>query len=95
MRSFLDASPDLIYYRNTNGEFSGCNKAFEELVGLPEKKLVGLSIYDVYSDNRTRQQVEATDAKVFQYNKELTYEIWLQYPDNKRAYFEFRKLPFL
>ena len=94
MRSFLDASPDLIYYRNTNGEFSGCNKAFEELVGLPEKKLVGLSIYDVYSDDCTRQQVEATDAKVFQYNKELTYEIWLQYPDNKRAYFEFRKLPF-
>lgn len=94
MRSFLDASPDLIYYRNTDGEFSGCNKAFEELVGLPEKQLVGLSIYDVYSDDCTRQQVEATDAKVFLYNKELTYEIWLQYPDNKRAYFEFRKLPF-
>ncbi|OEF22616.1 aerobic respiration two-component sensor histidine kinase ArcB [Vibrio rumoiensis] len=94
MRSFLDASPDLIYYRNTDGEFSGCNKAFEELVGLPEKKLVGLSINDVYSDAGTRQQVESTDAKVFADNKELTYEIWLQYPDNRKAYFEFRKLPF-
>ncbi|WP_153447721.1 aerobic respiration two-component sensor histidine kinase ArcB [Vibrio algicola] len=94
LRSFIDASPDLIYYRNTHGEFSGCNKAFEDLVGLTLNQLVGLSIYDVYSDQTTRQQVEATDAKVFADNKELTYEIWLSYPDGKKACFEFRKLPF-
>lgn len=94
LRSFLDASPDLIYYRNTRGEFSGCNKAFEDLIGLKLDQLVGLSIYDVYTDAGTRQQVEATDAKVFSENKELTYDIWLTYPDGKKAYFEFRKLPF-
>ncbi|MGO2507686.1 MAG: aerobic respiration two-component sensor histidine kinase ArcB [Vibrio hibernica] len=94
LRSFLDASPDLIYYRNTHGEFSGCNKAFEDLIGLKLNQLVGLSIYDVYTDAGTRQQVEATDARVFAENKELTYEIWLTYPDGKKAYFEFRKLPF-
>ncbi len=27
LRSFLDASPDLVYYRNENNEFSSCNRA--------------------------------------------------------------------
>ena len=60
----------VIYYRNTEGLFSGCNRAFEELVGLTESELVGLSIYDVYKDNSTRQQVEATDKTVFLENEE-------------------------
>lgn len=40
LRSFIDASPDLIYYRNEKGQFSGCNKAMEELTGKKEKELV-------------------------------------------------------
>ena len=94
MRSFLDASPDLIYYRNTDGLFSGCNRAFEELIGLKESELVGLSIYDVYKDNSTHKQVEETDKTVFLENRELAYDLWLEYPNGQKAYFEFRKLPF-
>uniref|UniRef100_UPI0020162F07 PAS domain-containing protein n=1 Tax=Vibrio cholerae TaxID=666 RepID=UPI0020162F07 len=41
LRSFIDASPDLIYYRNAKGEFSGCNRAMEELTGKRESELVG------------------------------------------------------
>ncbi|MCP6396143.1 aerobic respiration two-component sensor histidine kinase ArcB, partial [Klebsiella pneumoniae] len=33
LRSFLDASPDLVYYRNEDNEFSGCNRAMELLTG--------------------------------------------------------------
>ena len=40
LRSFIDASPDLIYYRNEDGVFSGCNRAVEELTGKKEKDLV-------------------------------------------------------
>ncbi len=36
LRSFLDASPDLVYYRNENNEFSGCNRAMELLTGKSE-----------------------------------------------------------
>lgn len=94
LRSFLDSSPDLIYYRNTEGVFSGCNKAFEELTGLTENELVGLSIYDVYKDIHTLHQIEITDKEVFDSNRELAYDIWLEYPNGEKAYFEFRKLPF-
>lgn len=33
LRSFLDASPDLVFYRNIDKQFSGCNRAMELLTG--------------------------------------------------------------
>ncbi|GAB7269185.1 hypothetical protein DZS_05770 [Dickeya ananatis] len=48
LRSFLDASPDLVYYRNENKEFSGCNRAMELLLGKSQKQLIGLTPKDVY-----------------------------------------------
>ncbi|WP_299685430.1 aerobic respiration two-component sensor histidine kinase ArcB [uncultured Vibrio sp.] len=93
LRSFIDASPDLIYYRNEEGVFSGCNRAVEELTGKTEKELVGLTPWDVYS-KEVAQQVVDTDEKVFVDNQAVTYEQWLEYPDGHKNYFELRKVPF-
>ncbi|WP_391088254.1 aerobic respiration two-component sensor histidine kinase ArcB [Vibrio sp. NH-UV-68] len=93
LRSFIDASPDLIYYRNADGVFSGCNRAMEELTGKKESQLVGLTPWDVYS-KEVAQQIVDTDQRVFADNQALTYEQWLEYPDGRRNYFELRKVPF-
>jgi two-component system aerobic respiration control sensor histidine kinase ArcB len=93
LRSFIDASPDLIYYRNANGVFSGCNRAMEELTGKKEKDLVGLTPWDVYSKEIAQPIVE-TDEQVFKNNRSITYEQWLEYPDGHKNYFELRKVPF-
>ena len=93
LRSFIDASPDLIYYRNANGVFSGCNRAMEELTGKREHQLVGLTPWDVYS-KEVAQQIVETDEKVFADNQAITYEQWLEYPDGRKNYFELRKVPF-
>ncbi len=63
LRSFIDASPDLIYYRNAKGEFSGCNRAMEELTGKRESELVGLTPWDVYRKEIAQSIVE-TDQQV-------------------------------
>ncbi|MGF1741065.1 aerobic respiration two-component sensor histidine kinase ArcB [Vibrio profundum] len=93
LRSFIDASPDLIYYRNAKGLFSGCNKAMEELTGRSEADLVGLTPWQVYS-KEIAQQIVDTDQKVFASNQSLTYEQWLEYPDGRKTFFELRKVPF-
>ncbi|NOH48847.1 aerobic respiration two-component sensor histidine kinase ArcB [Vibrio rotiferianus] len=93
LRSFIDASPDLIYYRNADGVFSGCNRAMEELTGKKEHQLVGLSPWDVYS-KEVAEHIVDTDQKVFADNQALTYEQWLDYPDGRKHYFELRKVPF-
>lgn len=93
LKSFLDASPDLIYYRNEKGQFSGCNRAMEELTNRTEKQLVGLTPRDVYSEE-IASKIAETDQQVFHNNVSLTYEQWLEYPDGRKAIFELRKVPF-
>lgn len=93
LRSFLDASPDLVFYRNIDKQFSGCNRAMELLTGKSEKQLIGLTPDDIY-DEETASKVLETDEKVFRHNVALTYEQWLQYPDGRKACFEIRKVPY-
>ncbi|SMG36693.1 aerobic respiration two-component sensor histidine kinase ArcB [Cedecea sp. NFIX57] len=93
LRSFLDASPDLVFYRNEDREFSGCNRAMELLTGKSEKQLIHLKPQDVYSAEAAEKVLE-TDEKVFRHNVSLTYEQWLDYPDGRKACFEIRKVPY-
>ena len=93
LRSVLDASPDLVFYRNEDKEFSGCNRAMELLTGKSEKQLVHLKPADVYSPEAAAKVIE-TDEKVFRHNVSLTYEQWLDYPDGRKACFEIRKVPY-
>ncbi len=92
LRSFIDTSPDLIYYRNENGCFLGCNKAMEALVGRKEKELIGLTPWQVYRADIAVKIVE-TDKQIFETNLPVTYEQCLEYSDGRIAYFELRKVP--
>ncbi|HAU5437064.1 TPA: aerobic respiration two-component sensor histidine kinase ArcB [Cronobacter sakazakii] len=93
LRSFLDASPDLVFYRNEDKEFSGCNRAMELLTGKSEKQLIGLKPHEVYAPEAAEKVLE-TDEKVFRHNVSLTYEQWLDYPDGRKVCFEIRKVPY-
>ena len=92
-RSIIDASPDLIYYRNEEGRFAGCNKVAEELTGRTEEELLGLTPHQVYDEELARQVV-ASDLEVLETNAPITEELWLRFSDNNQRYFEMRKVPF-
>lgn len=92
-RSIIDASPDLIYYRNEEGRFAGCNRVAEQVVGKTEKELLGLTPHEVYDEDLARQ-VAASDHEVLETNASLTEELWLKFADDRRRYFEMRKVPF-
>jgi two-component system aerobic respiration control sensor histidine kinase ArcB len=92
-RSIIDASPDLIYYRNEEGRFAGCNKVAEALTGHTEEELLGLTPHQVYDEELARQ-VAASDQEVLETNAPITEELWLRFADDRRRYFEMRKVPF-
>lgn len=92
VRSFIDSSPDLIYHRNEQGQFSGCNHAMEQLTGRSEDELIGLTPWDIYS-RPIAEKVLETDRQVLTQNSIHTYEQWMVYPDGHKACFEMRKVP--
>ncbi len=93
LRSIIDASPDLIYYRNEEGQFAGCNRIAEQMTGYTEEQLIGLSPHEVYDEELARQVV-MSDHEVLESNASITEELWLRFADGRRRYYEMRKVPF-
>ena len=93
LRSIIDASPDLIYYRNEEGQFAGCNRVAEQMTGKTEAELIGLTPHQVY-DEDLAAQVVASDHEVLETNASITEELWIRFADGRRRYFEMRKVPF-
>ncbi len=45
----LDTLPNPIYYKNKDGKFLGCNKAFSTLLNIPKKSVIGKSARDFFA----------------------------------------------
>jgi len=43
LRALIDSIPDLIFFKDHESVYLGCNKAFEAFAGRPEKELIGLT----------------------------------------------------
>jgi len=46
-QTLLEAMPAPVYYKDANGRFQGCNKAFESLLGMPREQVIGHDDYAV------------------------------------------------
>lgn len=93
LRSFIDASPDLVFSRAENGQLLECNRAMELLTGKSETELKTLEIEQTFSSDIAKY-VRATDRAVLDNNYGMTYEQWFKYPNGKLACFEIRKVPY-
>ncbi|MBN1532889.1 MAG: PAS domain S-box protein, partial [Spirochaetes bacterium] len=49
LQTLLDIVPSPIFYRDPHGVYTGCNRAFEELVGKRRGDILGKTIYDISS----------------------------------------------
>ncbi|MBP2133827.1 PAS domain S-box-containing protein [Methanomicrobium sp. W14] len=46
--ALMDTIPAPVFYRDTKGVYYDCNRAFEDLVGLSRKDIIGKNIYDFF-----------------------------------------------
>ncbi len=48
LRTLLDTIPAPVFYKDTDGVYLGCNRAFEEAVGRPREAILGRTAADVH-----------------------------------------------
>ncbi len=75
LRGVINSIPDLIFFKNTQGAYLGCNKPFESFVETKEQSLVGKTDFDVF-DGRTAEFLEKEDDHMFAIKKPITNEKW-------------------
>ncbi len=58
MRQMINVMPNPAFFKDTNGIYQGTNAAFEKLLGLAKKDLLGKTIGDVAPDEIASQHLE-------------------------------------
>lgn len=87
----LDSSEDLIFYKDKELKYLGCNQAFEKHFSLKEKEIIGKTDFDLFSKNDA-QRLRDTDLKVLAKGKtQISDEI--EVFNEKTIYLQSKKVP--
>ncbi|MBI5006406.1 MAG: EAL domain-containing protein [Nitrosomonadales bacterium] len=88
----MSVIPDIIFYKDKNGIFQGCNKAFEALTGRNENELIGMSDFDLAPEEKAIA-IRAQDDLVRASGKPHRDEEWIESASGARHLFEMVKTP--
>lgn len=87
LKTLINSVPDLIFYKDVNGVFVGCNSAFEKFAGRKEKELVGLTDFDLF-DKEKAKFFRDMDKEMFKQNKPRINDEIVTYPDGAEVFLE-------
>ncbi len=93
LRCLIDSIPDLIFFKDPNSVYLGCNKAFEEYAGRPEREQIGKTDFDFF-DIKTAEFYREKDRLMLDAGESRRNEEWVTYPDGRRALLDTLKTPF-
>lgn len=93
LRGVIDSIPDMIFFKDTESTYLGCNKAFEEYFGAAEADIVGKTDFD-FVDAETAKLFRQNDQQTLAANSANINTEWVTYPDGRKVCLETLKTPF-
>ncbi len=84
MLGLIQSIPDLVFYKDIDGQYMGCNYPFSVLVGNKESEIVGKTDPEIFPPELA-QVFLASDHEVVTTNEPYTADSWVTYPDGRRA----------
>lgn len=92
LQNFIDSIPTAAFYRDKEGIFRFCNKAFQEALGKSSKEIVGQSLYKVLPKDLADKYREM-DLTLLSTSGIQCYDWEFQYADGTRHDVIFNKAP--
>lgn len=73
LETLMETIPIPVFYKDIDGIYTGCNKAFEELYGLPREEIIGKTVYDI-SPKELADTYHQKDRELFDHPGQQQYE---------------------
>lgn len=94
LRTFLNAIPDLVWIKDTEGVYLACNPVFERFFGAREADIAGKTDYD-FVDAALAGHFRQKDREAIAAGRACVNEEWVEFAhDGRRALLETIKTPF-
>jgi PAS domain S-box-containing protein len=92
INGMLDSIPDLVFFKDLEGVFLGCNTPFAEFYGLTKNRLIGKSNYDFISKKKS-DYYHSLDKEVVEKRQALAQEEWVEDVNGNKVLFETMMAP--
>jgi PAS domain S-box-containing protein len=92
LSNLLDSLPEIVFFKDLEGVYLGCNPFFEEFLGKSRKEIIGHTDYDLFPIEIAEFFRENDRITVAQ-NKARHNEEWITYPDGRRIPIDTLKAP--
>ncbi len=93
LRRVLDAAPDLIWLKDTEGRYLACNERVEQLYGCAEKDIIGKSDADFVAPD-IAEHIRQSDAAVLSASAPINEQSWQRFAsDGHRELLQITKAP--
>ncbi len=93
LRYMIDAIPDLIFFKDTESRFLGCNTAFENYINRKSEDIVGLTEYDLFGKQEAAGFIKS-DKIISQTHEPERINSWVEYPNGQRCLLFTLKTPY-
>jgi diguanylate cyclase (GGDEF)-like protein/PAS domain S-box-containing protein len=90
LQHIIDAVPIPLFYKDLQGKYLGCNRAFEEVLGRSREEIAGRTVYDVAPSDLAAVYHRA-DLELIARGGKQTYETKVQFSDGMRHDILFHK----
>ncbi|MEI6209443.1 MAG: CHASE domain-containing protein, partial [Desulfuromonadales bacterium] len=91
--SLLDSIPDIIFFKDKDGVYLGCNTPFTEFLGKPKEDIIGKTDYDLFS-KETGDFFRFHDNEMLKVLAPRKNEEWITYPDGRKILIDTLKTPY-
>lgn len=92
LRSVIDTIPDLIFFKDKDRFYLGCNHAFEQYLGVTEDQIIGRTNLDFL--HRNMAVFSEIDKRMLASGQAQLSEELLCYPDGRKVWWEVLKKPY-
>jgi two-component system, sensor histidine kinase and response regulator len=87
LESLINSVSDLIFYKDGQGRYLGCNTAYAALVGRPAHDIVGLTCHDLFPKEMA-DEMRQRDHESMAVLRERSSEFWTVAPDGQRILYD-------
>lgn len=93
LQTLIDTIPSPIFYKDADGRYIGCNKAFEKFIGLSRKEIEGRTVYGV-APKALADKYREMDLALLKKGGAQRYEAKVRYADGSLRDIVFNKAAF-
>lgn len=94
LNTVINSTDDIIFFKDKDFNYLGCNKEHERFVGKTKKEIIGHNDFELFDNKEMASSMRETDIMMLEKNEISSHYKWVTYPNGDKFYLIIKIIPF-